>query len=142
MNEAKGFVVQLPAAGWTVETGKEPDLLLRHASRQAGVSIHATCGEIPPDRPLEIASRHLFFGIRGKQILAQERRVASPQEALEVLLRGDLGGRELLLHAYTLEGPGCIYDMVLFAAPGDYSALEGEFETLVRSFRRLHGETR
>ncbi|MBI4607488.1 MAG: hypothetical protein HY726_00585 [Candidatus Rokubacteria bacterium] len=142
MNQAKGFAVQLPLAGWNVETDKEPDLLLRHAHRQAGISIHATCGGIPRDRPLEIVSRHLFFGIRGKQILWQERRTASPEEALEVVLRGELGGRELLLHGYTVKGAGCVYDLVLFAAPEDYSDVKGDFEALVRGFRRLREETR
>jgi hypothetical protein len=136
INEAKGFAVQLPFAGWDVETRKEPDLLLRHASRHAGISVHATCGKVPSDRPLEIASRHLFLGIQRKQILRQERRAASREEMLEVVLRGEVDSRELLLHGYTLARPGCVYDLVLFAAPEDYAAVNGEFETFVRSFRQ------
>ncbi|MBI4628634.1 MAG: hypothetical protein HY729_07995 [Candidatus Rokubacteria bacterium] len=145
INEAKGFVVQLPLAGWDVETHKEPDLLLRHASRHAGISIHATCGTIPPDRPLEIASRHLFLGIQRKQLLRQERHAASREEMLEVVLRGEVERRELLLHGYTMKRPGCVYDLVLFAAAEDYSAVNGEFEALVQSFRQslpVEGRTR
>lgn len=142
IDQAKGFSVPLPSKGWRVETGKKPDVLLRHTSRQAGMSVLATCGTIPSGRPLENVSRHLFFGIHDKQILRQERRAASPEEALEVVLRGTLGGRELLLHAYTLKEPRCVYDLVLFAAPEDYPQVDGEFAALVRDFRQLRGETR
>lgn len=145
INEAKGFVVQLPLAGWDVETLKEPDLLLRHASRRAGISIHATCGKIPPDRPLEITSRHLFLGIQRKHLLRQERHGAAREETLEVILRGEVERRDLLLHGYTLKRPGCVYDLVLFAAPEDYPAVDGEFEALVQSFRQslpVEGRTR
>ncbi len=140
INEPKSFAVQLPSAAWNVEMNNEADLVLRHKDHQAGILIHATCGEIPSDRPLGIVGRHLFFGIRAKEILRQERRAASQEEALEVVLRGDLGGRELLLHGYTLKGPGCVYDLVLFASPEDYSEVNGEFEALVRRFQLLRGE--
>lgn len=142
VNEAKDFAIQLPPAGWSVQTGKEPDLLLRHAERAAGMSVHATCGEVPRGRRPEIVSRHLYFGIQGKEILRQERRAASPEEALEVVLRGQLEGQELLLHGYTVVGRDCVYDLVLFAAPKDYSQVNGDFEALVHSFRRLREETR
>ncbi|MBI2205128.1 MAG: hypothetical protein HYU41_14875 [Candidatus Rokubacteria bacterium] len=141
-NAAKRFVVPLPSAGWTVEMDAGPDLLLRHESRQAGISVHATCGEIPADRRVEIASRHLFFGIQDKQVLRDEPRAGSPEEGSEVLLRGHVEGRDLLLHGYTVKGSGCLYDLVLFAAPEDYAEVDGEFEALVHGFRRSSGQTR
>jgi hypothetical protein len=143
IHEAKGFVVTLPPAHWTPETGDGPDLLLRHASRQAGISIHGTCGGTPPDRPLEIASRHLFFGLRETRVVAAPRRVPGrSDDALEVVLRGELQQRDLLVHGYTVRGADCLYDLVLFAAPEDYAAVDGEFQALVRGFRRLKAVTR
>lgn len=142
VNEVKGFSIPLPSSGWRVETGDEADLVLRHQHHQAGILINATCGEIPPDRPLPIISRHLFFGIDGKEILQQETRATAHGEAVEVVLRGELGGRELVLHAYTLRGSGCVYDLVLFAPPDEYSQLNGEFEALVGRFQLLGGEAR
>jgi len=136
VNAAKDFAVGLPPAGWSVEVGSNPDLLLRHASRHAGISVHATCDGIPADGSLAILSRHLFFGIRGKEILEPGHTTAVPADAEEVVLRGELDSRELVLHGYTLKGPGCVYDLVLFAAPEDYRAVNGEFEAMVRSFRR------
>ncbi|MFQ5899168.1 MAG: hypothetical protein ACE5JN_13120 [Candidatus Methylomirabilia bacterium] len=113
---------------------------MRHVYRQAGMSIHATCGEISPARPLEIVSRRLFFGIQEKEVLRQERRTTAQGEALEVVLRGELGGRGLVLHGYTLNGTGCVYDLVLFASPEDYPEVNGEFEALLRRFQVLRGE--
>ena len=142
VNEAKGFVVQLPSEGWELETGQEPDLVLRHRSRQAGMLVNATCDQILLHRPLEIAARHFFFGIRGKEIMRQDRRTDDHGEALEMVLQGELGGRKLLLHGYTLKGPGCVYDLVLFATPKDYSEANAEFEVLVRRFQLVSGEKR
>lgn len=141
-DESKRFAVELPSEAWNVETNNEADLVLRHKYRQAGILINATCGEVPSQRTLEIVSRHLFFGIRGKQILQQDQYTAAQGEALEVVLRGELGGREFLLHGYTFKGRGCVYDLVLFAPPKEYSELNGEFEALVQRFKLFRGETR
>lgn len=141
-NEAKGFVVQLPSEAWDVEMGKEPDLLLRHRSRQAGIVVNATCGEIPTDRPLKIVVRHLFFGIQAKEILLQGHEMANQGDGLEMVLRGILGGRELLLHGYTLKGSDCVYDLVLFAPSESYSEVNGEFESFVQRFHRLRERAR
>jgi hypothetical protein len=137
VNAAKGFAVPLPATGWSVETDAEPDLLLRHASGRAGISVHATCGGIPDERRVEIASRHLFFGIQDRQIVRDEPRAG---ERKELLVRGRVEGRDLLLHGYTVKGPGCLYDLVLFAAPENYAGVKGDFEALVHGFRRSRGQ--
>lgn len=137
INEAKGFAVELPPKSWKVETGEEADLVLRHKHRHAGILINATCGEVLPNRPLTILSRHLFFGVREKEILREERRTLSQGEALEVVLRGKMGTTELLLHGYTITGQGCVYDLVFFAPPQDYSEVSGEFDAVVRQFRLL-----
>lgn len=135
VDRAKGFAVPLPANGWNVQTDRLSGLLLRHSSRQAGILVHATCGQIPPNRSLEIISRHLFFGLRQAAPLEQERRATAWGDEVEVRLRGQLEGREVLLHGYTRKGGGCVYDLVLFTAPPDYSAVNGDFEALARGFR-------
>ncbi|MBI4574008.1 MAG: hypothetical protein HY713_12090 [candidate division NC10 bacterium] len=140
LNEAKGFAVRLPSEAWEVEMGKEPDLQLRHRGRRAGIVVNATCGEIPPGRPLEIASRHLFFGIHGKDILRQELRMNGSREAVEVVLRGSLEGQELLLHGFSVKGTGCVYDLVLFAPPQQYAEADQEFGAMVRHFQLLGAE--
>lgn len=136
VNETKGFVVRLPSPAWNVEAGREPDLLLSHRHRRAGISVHAACGELPPDRRVEIASRHLFFGLRDKRIIHDYHRAAFRDDAVEVMLRGETDGEEFLLHGYTVKGSRCLYDLVLFAAPEDYASVNSEFEALVRGFRR------
>ncbi|MCZ7625345.1 MAG: hypothetical protein M5R38_05490 [Candidatus Methylomirabilis sp.] len=94
INEAKGYLALLPSDGWNVEMDNEADLVLRHRSSQAGIVVNATCDETLPNRPLEIVMRHLFFGIREKEILRQDRRTTSQGEAVEVVVRGELGGQE------------------------------------------------
>jgi len=140
VNEAKSFAVQLPSEVWDLETGKEPDLLLRHRSGQAGMLVHATCDQTLFNRPLEIAARHLFFGIKQREILRHDRRTDNQGEALEIVLKGELDGQKLFLHGYTLRGPGCVYDLVLFASPEAYAEANGEFEAMVRRFQLLRGE--
>jgi hypothetical protein len=137
VNEAKGFAVKLPPAAWKVQTGEEADLILRHKHREAGILINASCSEVPPNRPLTILSRHLFFGVREKEILREQRRALSQGEALEVVLRGEMGTMGLLLHGYTVKEHGCVYDLVLFASPRDYPEVGREFDVLVQQFRIL-----
>ncbi len=141
INESKGFTVQLPPNSWSVETGQEADLVFRHKYRQAGIVVNATCGEIPPDRPLEIVNRHFFFGIQAKEILRQTRHIDGRWEGLEVVLRGELRGRKFLLHGYTLKGPDCVYDLVLFATPNEYPEVNRDFEVLSQRFHPLRRET-
>lgn len=128
-NAAKGFTVPLPADGWHIERARAPDLLLRHQDRDAGIMVSAACGDKRADRPLEILSRHLFFGVH-----AQERRTAVYGDAVETFLRGHVGGRVLRLHGVTFKGPGCVYDLVLFAAPDSYAAANEVFEAMVLQF--------
>lgn len=142
VNEAKSFVVQLPSEAWDLETGKEPDLLLRHRSRHAGMLVHATCDQTLVHRRLEITARHLFFGIKEREILRHDRRTDNQGEAVEMVLKGELGGRKLLLHGYTVKGPGCVYDLVLFASPEAYAEANREFEAMVQRFQLLRGERR
>lgn len=142
INEAKGYRALLPSDAWNVEMGNEADLVLRHRSSQAGILVNATCDETLPDRPLEIEVRRLFFGIRGKELLKQERPTKNPGEAGEVVLRGELSGRSLLFHGYTLKAPGCVYDLVLFAPSENYSEVNEEFEALVHRFQLLRREKR
>ncbi|MBI3781040.1 MAG: hypothetical protein HY278_08305 [candidate division NC10 bacterium] len=142
VNETKGFAVQLPSEVWDREIGSEPDLLLRHRSRYAGMLVHATCDQTLLHRPLEIAARHLFFGIKEREILRHDRRTDNQGEAVEMVLKGELGGQKLLLHGYTLKGPGCVYDLVLFASPEAYAEANREFESLVRQFRLVQEEKR
>lgn len=141
VHEAKRFMVPLPSATWMPETDRRPDLLLRHASRAAGISVHGTCGVIPPGRSLDIASRHLFFGLRDRQVVLGPRRAPLPDEAVEVVLRGQLEHRDVVVHGYTVRDAGCLYDLVLFAVPEDYAAVDGEFRALVRGLRRLGAGT-
>ncbi len=142
INEAKGYRALLPSEAWNVEMGKEADLVLRHRSGQAGIVVNAICDHTQQDRPVEIEMRRLFFGIRGKEILRQERHTKNSGEAVEVVLRGELGGRSLLFHGYTLKASGCVYDLVLFAPSEKYAEVNEEFEALFHRFQLLRGEKR
>lgn len=142
INEAKGYLALLPSDAWNVEMDNEADLVLRHRSSQAGIMVNATCDDALLDRSVEVVMRHLFFGIREKEILSQDRRTTSQGEAVEVVLRGELGGQRLLLHGYTLKGSDCVYDLVLFASPETYSRVNEEFEALIHRFQLSRGQRR
>ncbi|MFQ5804393.1 MAG: hypothetical protein ACE5JQ_16000 [Candidatus Methylomirabilales bacterium] len=135
INAAKGFLVELPSEAWNVETNNETDLVLRHKYHHAGILINATCGEIPSDRSPDIGSPHRFFGFQRMQLLQEEPRAAGPGDVREVVLQSKFGGRERILHGYTLKVRGCLYDLLLFSSPEDYSGVNREFEALVRRFQ-------
>ncbi|MFQ5846738.1 MAG: hypothetical protein ACE5IQ_03580 [Candidatus Methylomirabilales bacterium] len=140
INQSTAFDVAPPSKAWTVKTGTGSDRLLRSQSRQAWISIHATCGEIPSYRPPKIVGPYRFFGIQRIQRLRENRHPTGHGEVLEVMVQSKLGGRERMLHGYTLKIQGCLYDLLLFASPEDFSAVDREFRALVRQFTCGGGE--
>jgi hypothetical protein len=131
-----GIALPLPGDEWQ-RVGEEPSLLtLTHTQLDAGVTISVTCDQTP-DASLDILTRHLLFGFRGVEILHQAPRVLDGVPALGTIARASLDGRPVQLHSYVLRREGCIYDLVYFAHPGDYSRGEPAFERMMAGVRFL-----
>jgi hypothetical protein len=136
VSPAYAFAVPLPGDTWT-PVAEEPSVLtLTHTGLAAGITISVTCHRERP-APLDILARHLFFGFKDTEVLHQELRALNGVPALQTVARARLETREVQVNSYVAQRNGCIYDMVYFASPQDYSRGEPSFERMVAGFRFL-----
>jgi len=128
----KGYRVGAPT-GWTRIEG-EADLALRRAEPPAGLMAHATCDGKPPTRPLPILVRHLRFGLREVQDLVETPAALDGLSGTAQRFRATLDGVPVAVEALTLQGGGCVYDLVGVAAPDGLAALQPDFERFTAGF--------
>jgi hypothetical protein len=119
--------------GWT-RIDSEADLALRRAEPPAGLMAHATCEGKPPTRPLPILARHLRFGLRDVQDLVEEPTSLDGLSGTTQRFRATLDGLPVAVQALTLQGVGCVYDLVGVATPDGAAALAPDFERFTAGF--------
>ncbi len=130
------FAVPLPGDEWQ-QVADEPSLLtLTHTHLAAGISISVTC-EHERNVPLNILTRHLFFGLKDMQILQQESQVLNGVPTLQTVARARLDTREVQVNSYVVRRDGCVYDMVYVASPQDYARGAPSFERMIAGWRFL-----
>lgn len=132
-----GFEVGLPGAAWQVTANEPAVLTLAHRHLAAGITVNATCDR-QGRAPLDILSRHLFFGFENVEILQQEPQALNSGPALKTVARARLEAQELLVSSYIIQHHNCVYDLVYFASPQDFPRGEADFEQLVTQFRFIN----
>jgi hypothetical protein len=130
------FAVPLPGDEWQPVPDEPSALTLAHAQLAAGITISVICDQ-ERDVSLDVLTRHLFFGFKGMEVLQQTPQALNGVPALETVARARLDGREVQLRSYVARRDGCIYDMVYFASPQDYSRGEPSFTRMMAGFRFL-----
>jgi hypothetical protein len=120
-------------AGWT-RIESEADLALRRVDRPAGLMAHASCEGRPPTRPLPVLVRHLRFGLRDVQELAEAPVTLGGLPGTAHRFRATLDGMPVAVRAVTLRGAGCVYDLVGVAPPDGLDALAADFERFTAGF--------
>jgi hypothetical protein len=136
VSPAYAFEVPLPGDQWQPVPDEPSVLTLVHMQLAAGITISVTCQQ-ERDVPLDILTRHLFFGFKNIEILQQAPQALNGVPALKTVARARLDGREVQLQSYVVRRDSCIYDMVYFASPQDYSPGEPSFERMMAGFRFL-----
>jgi hypothetical protein len=134
VSPAYAFEVPLPGGEWQPVSDEPSVLTLTHAHLAAGITISVTCDR-ERDVPLNILTRHLFFGFNHMEILQQERQALNGVPALKTVARARLDAREVQVYSYVVRRDGCVYDMVYFASPQDYARGEPSFERMMAGFR-------
>jgi hypothetical protein len=130
------FEVPLPGDEWVTKADEPSVLAFTHAKLAAGISVSVTCTR-ESQAPLDVLARHLFFGFKGMEILRQEPRTLDGVAALQTVARARLDAGEVQVNSYVAQHQGCVYDMVYFAHPEDYSRGEPGFERMLAGFRFL-----
>jgi hypothetical protein len=130
------FEVPLPGDEWQPVPDEPSVLTLTHAQLAAGITISVTCDR-ERDVPLNILTRHLFFGFKDVEVLQQGSQALNGVPALKTVARARLDAREVQIASYVVQRDGCVYDMVYFASPEDYGRGEPSFERMMAGWRFL-----
>jgi hypothetical protein len=133
----KGYRVGAPD-GWTRIDG-EADVTLRQPGRAAGLMAQATCEGRTPGRPLPVLARHLRFGLRNVQDLAQMPVTLGGLSGTAQQFRATLDGTPVAVRAVTLRGTTCVYDLIGVTPPDGVDGLAGDFERFAAGFALTGG---
>jgi len=142
-DEEARFQVEPPPAGWRpIRVGEEPDLAYHHPELDAVLQINASC-EQDLDIPLQALTLQLLAGFTEREVRDRDTIPFDGREALRTHLSAKLDGvpRELLV--LVAKKNGCVYDLVLVAAPGPrFLQASEDYARLVASFRAGRGGAR
>jgi hypothetical protein len=136
VSSAYAFEVPLPGDEWQPVTDEPSLLTLTHPHLAAGITISVSCDR-ERDVSLNVLTRHLFFGFKNMEILQQEPQALNGVPALKTIARARIDGHEVQVQSYVVQRDGCVYDMVYFATPQDYSRGEPSFERMIAGLRFL-----
>lgn len=128
----KGYRVT-PPSGWE-RIATDADLALGRPALGAGLMAHGSCEGRAPSRPLPLLARHLRFGLRDVASLEESAVTVAGWPALASRLTARLDGVPVGVRAVTVQGPRCVYDLVLVAPPEALVAVLPDFERFTASF--------
>ncbi len=129
----KGYRVALPPGWERIDT--DADLALRQPATEAGLMAHGTCEGRVPQRTLSVLARHLRFGLRDVRDLVETPVELAGQHGVRSRFTARLDGSPVAVGAVTLQGRGCVYDLVVVAPPERLPAVADDFERFAASFR-------
>jgi hypothetical protein len=137
LDEAKGFRVGLPP-GWEQVQVEGADLALRQPGAGVTLAVAASC---PPAEEAEpaILTRHLFFGLRERELIRQEPVSVDGATGLKTLLLAKAGGTSVLVQAVVIRRGNCLYDLLAVARPEAEAAGETAFGDLLRGWQFTRG---
>ena len=128
----KGYRVVAPAGWEAVES--EADVALRQPALQAGLMAHGTCDAKVTRRPLPVLARHLRFGLRDVRELDQVPVEVAGRRGVRSRFTARLDGVPVAVGTVTVEGPRCVYDLVVVAPPDRLPEAAEAFEQFAASF--------
>jgi hypothetical protein len=136
----KGYQVT-PPEGWE-RIPSDADVALRHPALGAGLMAHGTCEGTAPRRTLPVLARHLRFGLRDVEGLEEARLELAGRHGIRSRFTARLDGIPVAVGAVTLQGRGCVYDLVVVTAPGRLAEAAPAFEAFAASFALVEGNRR
>ena len=127
------YRVQAPPAPWVATSLKSDEVVFRNPGLQAAIAVLSHCTD-PEPGALSWVARHLFFGLRDREVESQEMGSLRGEPAVRTRLRARLDGAPVVVEALTVRGGGCLYDLVYVAPPATAAAGRPDFETFVQSW--------
>ena len=115
------YRVAPPASGWEQVDLEQANIAWVNRGLGASLFVNSSCKGVQ-DSPLEALSQQLFFGMTDRELAVEERVMRSGREGLQTFASAKLDGVPRKLATLVLKKDGCVYDVVLDAAPEHFDA--------------------
>lgn len=121
-------------AGWSRVKAAGTQLAFRDEANRATVLVNGRCGRDADDVPLAALTGHLF--LRFTERVTDEEKLIDfdGREALRTVMTAKLDGVPRRFEALVMKKDGCVYDLVLIAAPDDFTAAQAGFAPFASGF--------
>ena len=136
--QGKNYIIKIPGTekGWEPIQADKEDIALWHKQYKATIAIISSNIE-NKGFSLEMLNRHLFLGITSKKIVSKDSMLVDNQQALHMILEGELNNCRLKIDSYVIRIGDKVYDLVFWAPFGSFDHIQGDFENMVRSFQYI-----
>lgn len=122
-----------PGAGWSEVKLETANAAWHNPELGAALMVNSHCEGVG-DSPLEGLTNDLLMGMTEREIVTQERIPWAKREALQSVATGKLDGVPRKLELFVLKKDGCVYDIVLDAAPAHFDAARTAFARVRQGF--------
>ena len=136
INEEKGFRIALLPQGWVMDKQEGFDLFFHNPGTGGVVGVASQC-QRGTRAPLEVLTRHLLFGIRGREVISSREIRLGEVTALQTTMEAKDKDGVVRMSLVVIKKGRCIYDLLYVSRPDFFSPGLRDFEEFVRSFSLL-----
>lgn len=138
--DAKGITVQLPPGEWSAEQAPGKDMIVFRRNQEPGrLAIQVTPAGLAKPSAESVLARQLLLGFQEKEVVGtsnvqvgRQAPDAPPFVAACMLVRAQVDDTPVMIRACALSRAGRIYDLVCWAAPADFPAVNRLFEEFLK----------
>lgn len=123
---------------WRKVKFEENDIAFYNGAFAAIIQINATCRRDYEDVSLKILTDQLLYGLTGRRIKLQEKRIFRRRSALYTELTASLDGVPVRAAMMVMKKDECIYDFTYLARPHNYTRGIGSYHRVLQGFRVLN----
>lgn len=123
----------MPGDGWSDLRLDAANVAWFNEAHSATLMVNSHCDGVK-DAPLTGLTEDLLIGLTDRAVESQVARPWARREALETIAIGKIDGVERKLALFVLKKDGCVYDIVLGAAPAQFAAALPAFQRVRDGF--------
>ncbi|MCC6324390.1 MAG: hypothetical protein IT420_01865 [Candidatus Brocadia sp.] len=134
----KNYLIKIPGTeyGWEPVPADKADIALWHKQYKAVIAIISSDVE-NKGFSMEMLGQLLVLGITGKKIISKNPVLIDNQDALHMILAGEMDDCRLTIDSYIVRIGDKVYDLVCWAPSGSFNQIQADFEDMVRSFHYI-----
>lgn len=130
------YRIRLPASPWIPMSLDDATVAFRAPDLKAAMAFSVDC-KAPEPGELPWVARHLFFGLRQKQIQSREVVSLHGSQGVRTRLAARLDDLPVEVESITTRRGECLYDFMYVAPPVTFARGQADFQAFVESWSPL-----